>query len=352
MASVAFEGVDKRFGPAVIAADLSLAIADGEFLVFLGPSGCGKSTLLHLLAGVEAPDAGTVRLGGKDVAGVPPQRRDVAMVFQSYALYPHLDVFGNLAFPLRNHGLRGRALRTEVDRIAAVLGLEALLDRKPGALSGGQRQRVALGRALIRRPVAFLMDEPLSNLDAALRIEIREEIKRVHQSHGITTVYVTHDQEEAMALAGRIAVLRDGRIAQCDAPEALYARPADTFVAHFVGTPPMNLVPAARLAGHAALMARLAGRDPASVTVGIRPHDVEARDAGDGLEARVVLVEPAGPLTWVVAEFDDVRIKARRAIGARLEPGASARLAFAAHEAHLFDAAYGQRIGVERPFAR
>ena len=215
MAAIAFERVSKRFGQTTVAAGLSLEIADGEFFVFLGPSGCGKSTLLHLVAGIEPPDAGTIRIGGADMRGVAPQRRDVAMVFQSYALYPHLDVFGNLAFPLRNRGLAGAALRPEVERVAAALGLSGLLAKKPAQLSGGQRQRVALGRALIRRPVVFLMDEPLSNLDAALRLEIREEIKRVHQAHGITTVYVTHDQEEAMALADRIAVLREGRIAQC-----------------------------------------------------------------------------------------------------------------------------------------
>jgi ABC-type sugar transport system ATPase subunit len=346
MAAIAFERLAKRFGAALVAADLSLEIADGEFFVFLGPSGCGKSTLLHLLAGIEAPDAGTIRIGGADVSGVPPQKRDVAMVFQSYALYPHLDVFGNLAFPLRNRGLRGAPLRAEVERMAATLGLAALLDKKPGALSGGQRQRVALGRALIRRPVAFLMDEPLSNLDAALRLEIREEIKRVHQAHRITTVYVTHDQEEAMALADRIAVLREGRIVQCDAPAALYARPADAFVARFVGTPPMNLVPAALLAGHAPLAARLQGRDPAATTVGLRPHELEARSAGSGgaLEARVALLEPAGGVTWVLAELGGERVKARLAGMARLAPGAMVQLTFAPQAAYLFDAATGRRL--------
>jgi len=344
MASIAFERVSKRFGAAVVAAALSLEIADGEFFVFLGPSGCGKSTLLHMLAGIETPDEGTLRIGGADVVGVPPQRRDIAMVFQSYALYPHLDVFENLAFPLRNRGLGGSALRAEVTRMAATLGLDGLLVKKPGELSGGQRQRVALGRALIRRPVAFLMDEPLSNLDAALRLEIREEIKRVHQSHRITTVYVTHDQEEAMALADRIAVLREGRIVQCDAPEAIHARPADTFVARFVGTPPMNLVPAALFARDAALLARLEGRDRGSVTVGVRPHDLEARTQGNGLEARVVLLEPAGSITWVVAEVGGVRLKARLAADARLTPGGAARLAFRAEAAHLFDATSRRRI--------
>ena len=344
MASIAFERVSKRFGATVVAAELSLEIADGEFFVFLGPSGCGKSTLLHMVAGIEPPDAGGLRIGGADMAGVPPQQRDVAMVFQSYALYPHLDVFENLAFPLRNRGLGGGALRAEVERTADALGLAGLLGKKPGQLSGGQRQRVALGRALIRRPAAFLMDEPLSNLDAALRLEIREELKRVHQAHGITTAYVTHDQEEAMALAGRVAVLRDGRIAQCDTPEALHARPADTFVARFVGSPPMNLLPATLLAGEAELAARLGGRDPASLTVGLRPHDLEARSEGGALDARVLLLEPAGSVTWVIAELAGRRLKARLAAGVRLAPGAAARLAFSAGAMHLFDSASGRRV--------
>jgi ABC-type sugar transport system ATPase subunit len=332
MAAIAFERIDKRFGATVVAARLSLEIADGEFFVFLGPSGSGKSTLLHMIAGIEPPDEGIVRIGGADMQGVPPQRRDVAMVFQSYALYPHLDVAGNLAFPLRNRGVRGAALDEEVRRVAAMLGLQPLLAKKPGQLSGGQRQRVALGRALIRRPVAFLMDEPLSNLDATLRLEIREELKRIHQAHRITTAYVTHDQEEAMALADRIAVLRDGALAQCDTPQALYARPADTFVARFVGSPPMNLVPGS-----------LVGRDD-RLTVGVRPHDLEAREGAGGLQANVLLLEPAGGVTWVIAELGSVRVKARLGSGARLAPGESAELAFAREAAHLFDAQSGRRI--------
>jgi len=331
MAAIAFERIAKRFGATVVAADLSLEIADSEFFVFLGPSGSGKSTLLHMIAGIEPPDAGTVRIGGADMHGVPPQQRDVAMVFQSYALYPHLDVRGNLAFPLRNRGVGKTALDAEVARVAAALGLASLLTKKPAQLSGGQRQRVALGRALIRRPVAFLMDEPLSNLDAVLRLEMREELKRVHQAHGITTVYVTHDQEEAMALADRIAVLRNGALAQCDAPQALYARPANTFVARFIGSPPMNLLPGS-----------LVGRD-AGLMVGLRPQDVEARDGAGGLQAKVALLEPAGAVTWVIADLGGVRVKARLAAGAQLAPGDSAQLAFASEAVHLFDTAIGRR---------
>ncbi|HSD53610.1 MAG TPA: ABC transporter ATP-binding protein [Burkholderiales bacterium] len=346
MGAIAFERVSKRFGAAVVADDLSLEIDDSEFFVFLGPSGCGKSTLLHMIAGVEPPADGRIRIAGADVTGLPPQKRDVAMVFQSYALYPHLDVAENLAFPLRNRGVSRRAARAEAERIAAPLGLAPLLDRKPRQLSGGQRQRVALGRALIRRPAAFLMDEPLSNLDAALRIEIREEIKRVHQAYRITTVYVTHDQEEALVLADRVAVLRDGRMQQCDAPAIVYARPADVFVARFVGTPPMNLVPAAVLTAHPAVRARLAGRDPAGVTIGLRPHSIEAHAIArpDSLAVDVALVEPAGAETWVVAGVGETRMKARLAPGAALAPGVMAHFAFAADSVHLFDARSGRRL--------
>jgi ABC-type sugar transport system ATPase subunit len=346
MAAIDFDRVTKRFGATVVAEDLSLAIADGEFFVFLGPSGCGKSTLLHMVAGVEPPGSGRIRIGGGDVTGLPPQKRDVAMVFQSYALYPHLDVAGNLAFPLRSRGVSRRAAHAEAARVAETLGLTALLGKKPGQLSGGQRQRVALGRALIRRPAAFLMDEPLSNLDAALRIEIREEIKRVHQAHRVTTVYVTHDQEEALALADRVAVLRDGCVRQCDAPGIVYSRPADVFVARFVGTPPMNLLPAAALADHPVVRARLAGRDPARVTIGLRPHALEAHASArpDPLALEVALVEPAGAETWVVGSAGATRMKGRLAAGAALAPGAMAHFEFAAGAVQLFDAASGRRL--------
>jgi ABC-type sugar transport system ATPase subunit len=346
MASVAFDRVSKRFGAALVADDLTLEIADGEFFIFLGPSGCGKSTLLHMIAGVEAPSSGCVRFGATDVSALPPQRRDVAMVFQSYALYPHLDVTDNLAFPLRNRGVSRRDARKEAERVATALGLADLLDKKPRQLSGGQRQRVALGRALIRHPAVFLMDEPLSNLDAALRIEIREEIKRVHQTHRITTVYVTHDQEEALALADRVAVLRDGRIQQCDTPAQVYARPVNIFVAGFVGTPPMNLVPGTALAQHPAVRARLGHLDASRVVVGLRPHALEAHAAArpDALALEVSLIEPAGAETWIVAGANGMRLKARLAPGAVLAPKATANIVFSADAVHLFDAERGHRL--------
>jgi ABC-type sugar transport system ATPase subunit len=346
MAAIRFEDVTKRFGATTVADALSLSIADGEFFTFLGPSGTGKSTLLHIVAGVEMPTSGRVFIGDRDVTGLPPQHRDVAMVFQTYALYPHLSVFENLAFPLRNRGVDATTRKREVERTAAVLGLVELLDKRPGELSGGQRQRVALGRALIRRPVAFLMDEPLSNLDAALRLEVREEIKRVHQAQRITTLYVTHDQEEAMALSQRIAVLRDGCVQQCDAPGGLYARPADTFVAKFVGMPPMNLVPAVALAGHPVVRDRLEGRAPQRVMLGLRPHDVEI---GAGAQAgsfplNVTLLEPAGAETWVIGNVQGTRLQGRLARRARVEAGGQAHATFAADAVHLFDAETGKRL--------
>ncbi|MGE5795025.1 MAG: ABC transporter ATP-binding protein, partial [Bacteroidota bacterium] len=257
MAAIALERVSKRFGATVVADDLSLEIADGEFFVFLGPSGCGKSTLLHLVAGVEPPSSGRIRIGGTDVTDLPPQKRDVAMVFQAYALYPHLDVAGNLAFPLRNRGLGRRAARAAAERVAAALGLTPLLDKHPRQLSGGQRQRVALGRALVRRPAAFLMDEPLSNLDAALRIEIREEIKRVHQAHRITAVYVTHDQEEALTMSDRIALMRNGRVEQLSGPREMYEQPVSRYVADFIGETNLleaKVVPDGRAGGPAVMV--------------------------------------------------------------------------------------------------
>jgi ABC-type sugar transport system ATPase subunit len=260
-----------------------LDIGDGEFLVLVGPSGCGKSTLLRLIAGLETPTSGRIFIGDEDVSGVPPQARDLAMVFQSYALYPHMTVRDNLAYGLRaRHTDRAVAAQRVAD-VAAALDLEALLDRRPAQLSGGQRQRVALGRAIVRQPRAFLLDEPLSNLDPALRTQARAELRRLHRKLGITTVYVTHDQEEAMTLGGRVAVMRAGVIEQAAPPLDIYARPANTFVARFIGTPPMNLVPAT--------LARIEA--PAGAVAGIRPHDV--RLAPDGsLPAVVELVEPRG----------------------------------------------------------
>src|SRR5919197_966816 len=236
-----------RHGPRAVD-DVTLEIGDGEFMVLVGPSGCGKSTLLRLIAGIEEATAGTVHIGERDVTRLEPRKRDIAMVFQNYALYPHLSVRGNLGFGLRLRRVEKAACERRVAEVADVLGLTELLDRRPGALSGGQRQRVAMGRAIVREPAAFLMDEPLSNLDAKLRVSMRAQLTKLHERLGITTVYVTHDQIEAMTLGQRVAVMRDGRLQQVATPQGLYWSPVNLFVAGFIGSPAMNLVQARLLA--------------------------------------------------------------------------------------------------------
>jgi multiple sugar transport system ATP-binding protein len=287
MASVRLEGVGKTYPNGHVAAQgLDLEIADGEFMVLVGPSGCGKSTALRMIAGLETPTAGRIMIGDKDVTALPPQERDIAMVFQTYALYPHMTVRQNLAFGLRMRGAGQEVIDRRVDEAARALALEPVLARKPAQLSGGQRQRVALGRAIVREPKVFLFDEPLSNLDAKLRVETRAELARLHRRLGATVVYVTHDQEEAMTLGSRVAVMRDGFLQQVAPPMELYRRPANRFVASFVGSPAMNFLPADILPA----LGRQGG-----ATLGIRPHDVAiaSRGVGDG-DAWVDVVEPRG----------------------------------------------------------
>jgi ABC-type sugar transport system ATPase subunit len=300
MASVRLEGVGKTYPNGHVAArGLDIAIADGEFMVLVGPSGCGKSTALRMIAGLETPTAGRVLIGEQDVTALPPQDRDIAMVFQSYALYPHMSVRQNLAFGLRMRGAAPAAIADRVAQAAGALGLDAVLDRKPSQLSGGQRQRVALGRAMVRDPKVFLFDEPLSNLDAKLRVETRAELARLHRRLGATIVYVTHDQEEALTLGGRVTVMRDGLVEQVGPPMEVYRRPASAFVAGFVGSPAMNLLAGEvsdgkwRGPGGLVLDAPVAGAR--KVTLGVRPHDVAivAQGAGDAA-ARVDVVEPRG----------------------------------------------------------
>jgi multiple sugar transport system ATP-binding protein len=242
MGGIALEGVSKVFpGDVVAVDDVDLQIGDGEFMVLVGPSGCGKSTLLRMVAGLEGVSKGTIRIGDRDVTELAPRSRDIAMVFQNYALYPNMRVWDNLAFALKLRRTPKAAMRERVGDVAGVLGLTELIERKPGALSGGQRQRVAIGRAMVREPQAYLMDEPLSNLDAKLRVGMRAELARLHDRLGVTTIYVTHDQVEAMTLGDRVAVLRDGTVQQCDTPEKLFEEPANVFVAAFIGSPAMNL---------------------------------------------------------------------------------------------------------------
>jgi ABC-type sugar transport system ATPase subunit len=311
VAALSLRSIRKVLGSNAILAGIDLEVSDGEFAVLVGPSGCGKSTLLRTIAGLETPDAGSITLGGADVTRAEPRERDVAMVFQSYALYPHLTVRDNLAFGLRLRGEPESVIRARIDEVSQMLGLGALLDRLPKDMSGGQRQRVAMGRAIARRPRLFLFDEPLSNLDAALRNQVRVEIKKLHAALGATMIYVTHDQVEAMTLADRLVVLHAGRVEQQGPPLEVYARPASRFVAGFLGSPSMNFMEAqisedgqsARAEGLRVPVARARfgplapGR---KVTVGVRPHDVErARGSDEGADRgaitlRVEVVEAMG----------------------------------------------------------
>jgi multiple sugar transport system ATP-binding protein len=347
MTAIRLEGLAKRYGSQPVLEPLDLEIADGEFFTFVGPSGCGKSTLLALLAGIESPSAGRILFGSRRVDSLPPGERDVAMVFQSYALYPHMTVSANIAFPLVARRMSGAEIDREVERVAATLGLSELLARRPRELSGGQRQRVALARAIVRRPAVFLMDEPLSNLDARLRLETREELKRLHATLGITTVYVTHDQEEALALSDRIAVLSAGRIRQCGPPQQVHDRPADRFVAEFLGAPPICLVPSSLVRALPGVSARLGHRDASEVVAGLRPAEVLVHDRPQpgAIEARIARLESTGSDTWAIGEADGARLRGRLAPGAQPLPGSVAWFRIDPGRLHLFDRKSGVAIG-------
>ncbi len=310
MATIAFEHVTKRFSDGTVAVDdLSLEVGEGEFLILVGPSGCGKTTALRMIAGLEEVSEGSIRIGDDVVNDVPPARRDIAMVFQNYALYPHMTIRQNISFPLRQQGLPKAEIEQRVNEAAALLGIEELLARKPKELSGGQRQRVAMGRALVRHPRAFLMDEPLSNLDAKLRVQMRAELIDLHRRLGVTTVYVTHDQTEAMTLGDRVVVLDKGVVQQVDPPEKLYRQPTNTFVASFIGSPAMNFIEGRLGDGVVQLgpwsvelpdaLARTVGRRTGAVLVGLRPEDFAlANGAGSGatrLPAEIQIIEQLGP---------------------------------------------------------
>ncbi len=323
MSELSLSGVSKTFPGGVKAVDrISLTIKSGEFMVLVGPSGCGKTTLLRMIAGLETVEEGSIHLGGRDITNLEARDRDIAMVFQNYALYPHMNVRANLSYGLRVRKTPKRQLERRVDEVAELLGLQDLLDRLPAALSGGQRQRVAMGRAIARRPQLYLMDEPLSNLDAKLRVRVRADLARLHAQLGVTTVYVTHDQVEAMQLGHRSAVLRDGRIQQVGRPQALYRDSANLFVASFIGSPSMNLV-RAELDGDAIRFAgfrvpldghrRPPAGSPAQVILGIRPDDFEdARFAQPGLptlDVRIALVEDLGPEALAFFALDAERVE-------------------------------------------
>jgi multiple sugar transport system ATP-binding protein len=336
MAGVSFDHVTKKFDGTLAVSDLSIDVEDGEFLVLVGPSGCGKSTALRMLAGLEEVTAGRILIGERVVNKLAPGARDVAMVFQSYALYPHMTVYDNLAFGLRNKGVRKPEIQKRVGRAAEILDLGTLLKRKPKQLSGGQRQRVALGRAIVREPAAFLMDEPLSNLDAKLRLATRAEILNLQQSLGTTTIYVTHDQVEAMTMGDRIAVLNFGVLHQVGTPEELYTDPSNMFVAGFIGSPPMNLVPAPLLdAGGENLVA---GFRPEHVSLReVRPDSVQA--GGD-----VELVEYLGDEQVVHVRIRDRRVAAKVGVDAQIHHGDGVQISVPRERVFLFDAETEERV--------
>jgi multiple sugar transport system ATP-binding protein len=357
--------VTKVFSGGVQAVDrVSLTIEEGEFVVLVGPSGCGKTTLLRMIAGLEPVSSGQILIGNRNVTHLPPRRRDIAMVFQNYALYPHMSVRKNLGYGLQVRGMPKREVARRVDGVARMLGLEELLNRRPAALSGGQRQRVAMGRAIVREPAAFLMDEPLSNLDAKLRVEMRAELTRLHNRLGITTIYVTHDQVEAMTLGQRVAVMRDGTLQQVDTPQNLYRDPANLFVAAFIGSPSMNLVDA-EVADGAVAFARFQlplapDRRPEGVTaghviLGIRPQNFEdARFADPALPTISIepaVVEELGSATHVIFPIDVPRVETESVRAASDEKEAAAvllaedrRALFTAEVSEATDVRVGQQV--------
>jgi multiple sugar transport system ATP-binding protein len=384
VSEIRLDQVTKEFAGGVRAVDdVSLTIASGEFMVLVGPSGCGKTTLLRMLAGLEEVSGGEIWIGDREVSRLAPRDRDVAMVFQNYALYPHYTVERNLGYGLKVRSTPKAEIARRVDEVARMLGLEALLDRKPAALSGGQRQRVAMGRAIVREPAVFLMDEPLSNLDAKLRVDMRAELARLHDRLGITTVYVTHDQVEAMTLGTRVAVMRDGTIQQVDTPQTLYREPANLFVAAFIGSPSMNLAEA-KVVGDTIEFAgfrvplppdtRLEDLPSGSLILGIRPQDFEAAASADAalptVEVEVAIVEELGSATHVIftveappVDVDHVRAASddreratllatdRRALftaevseSTVVRSGERLRLALDPRRFHFFDPDSGERL--------
>jgi multiple sugar transport system ATP-binding protein len=355
MAEIRFEKVEKRFNGHPVVAGLDLTIHEGEFFTFVGPSGCGKSTILAMIAGLEPVTQGDIRFDGKVVNHLSPKERDVAMVFQSYALYPHMTVYQNMSFPLKMKKKAGEEIDAEVKRIASLLGLERLLGRKPRELSGGQRQRVALGRAIVRRPRVFLMDEPLSNLDARLRTEMRAELKKLHQELKITTVYVTHDQSEALGLSDRMSVMNEGRIQQCGTPTEVYLEPANVFVGGFIGSPPMNFVPGfvqnvelSEIDCNGVIISPKTFRlvEKGNLIVGIRPEDVSlsTKETPGAGEVRVLIVEPAGPFNWVDFMWKNTRMKGAARIDEELRPGDTAFMTFQAEKTVVFSEESGERL--------
>ena len=362
MARIVLEGVTKRFKGSVAVDHLDLEVEDGEFLVIVGPSGCGKTTTLRMLAGFDTPTSGSVVIGGRKVNDVPPKDRNLAMVFQNYALFPHMTVEKNLAFGMKIRHEARASIRPQIADVAGMLGIEPLLGRKPAELSGGERQRVALGRALLRKPQAFLLDEPLSNLDAALRTQMRTELQRIHRQFPVTTIYVTHDQVEAMTMADRVALMHEGSLQQIATPEALYEEPGNAFVAGFIGSPKINLVPGrVRTDGTSVLISCLSSDIPVngsagtalrnsgaeSLLVGFRPEEIRLAAPGGSLPVvtgTVEVIEPLGPETHVAVRVGDETLTCKFPARSGLSVGSEIRLELDVAQMKLFDAASGDRV--------
>ncbi len=355
MASVSIQAVKKNFGETPILHGVDIDIPDGSFTVLVGPSGCGKSTLLRMIAGLEQISGGEIRIGNTRVNDLPPKQRDIAMVFQNYALYPHMTVRENMAFSLALAKQDKATIDSKVGRAAGILALGALLDRYPRQLSGGQRQRVAMGRAIVRDPQVFLFDEPLSNLDAKLRVAMRSEIKELHQRLKTTSIYVTHDQIEAMTMGDKIVVMRDGRIEQAGSPLELYDHPANQFVAGFIGSPSMNFLPATLRRSAAGAQVELqdgtrldaphnaGGQDGQPVVFGTRPEHLSLASSG-GIAAQVVVMEPTGMDTFVACRHEGVDLSAVFRERHNFAPGSTVHLLPDLQRAHVFDAGSGQRL--------
>ncbi len=355
MASVTINAVKKNFGETAILHGVDIDIADGSFTVLVGPSGCGKSTLLRMIAGLEHVTDGEIRIGERRVNELPPKERDIAMVFQNYALYPHMTVRENMAFSLALAKIDKATIESKVARAADILALGALMDRYPRQLSGGQRQRVAMGRAIVRDPQVFLFDEPLSNLDAKLRVAMRSEIKELHQRLKTTSIYVTHDQIEAMTMGDKIVVMRDGRIEQAGSPLDLYDHPANQFVAGFIGSPAMNFLPGTlkRSASSTQILLKdgteldapphVNGVDGQPIIFGTRPEHLSLATRG-GIPARVVVMEPTGMDTFVACRHEGVELSAVFRERHDFAPGSTIHLLPDVQRAHLFDASTGQRM--------
>jgi len=353
MATVVISDVEKAFGSTKVIHGINIDIADGEFVVLVGPSGCGKSTLLRMVAGLEEITGGTISIGGRQVNNLPPKDRDVAMVFQNYALYPHMTVYDNMAFSLKLRKADAKLIDERVQKAATILNLREYLKRYPRQLSGGQRQRVAMGRAIVRDPQVFLFDEPLSNLDAKLRVQMRTEIKALHQRLKTTTIYVTHDQVEAMTMADRIVVMHDGIVEQIGTPLELYDNPANTFVAGFIGSPAMNFISGTlrsggrvETAGGQSLLvpANAKGQDGQPIIVGVRPEHLSLGTGNDGIAGKVNVIEPTGAETQIFVDTPAGSVTAVFTERHAFAPGTPIVLKPQPNAIHLFDAQSGRHL--------